>query len=459
MFSTRIIPAEEARGSILKRKAIQDASVPPHVQERIDEMFDGKRTTPLECVKAILTSVETGGDAAVADWTRRIDGAELKDGYEISESMQNSALKSIAPKLAASLRTAAERISAFHKKQPVSSWFTNDLGGTLGQAVRPLDSVGVYTPGGTAPLPSTVLMSAIPALVAGVKTIVIVSPPLRGISPPTFAEVTAATIAIVREFASKTNAEVRAFAVGGAQAIGALAFGTESVPQVAKIVGPGNVFVALAKKEVFGTVGIDGVYGPTEALIIADESASPELVASDLLAQAEHDFMAIPILITPCGKLAEKVQAEVEKQLEALSRKEVAKSSLENQGGIVLASTLKESVELSNLFAAEHVSLAVKNPWALLGDIKHAGGIFLGEGSCEVLGDYIAGPSHVMPTGGTARYSSPISVLDFIKVVSVVALDETTVRNIAPQAELIARAEGLDAHANAAALRKDFREH
>lgn len=454
--STKILNVEDARNTILKRKSVQDSSVPPHVQARIDEMF-GTPTTPLQCVQAILKSVSDKGDGAVADWSKRIDGADLRNGYEMLPDAQDAALARIDPKLASAMRTAAKRIEAFHEAQPISSWFTNDLGGTVGQAIRPIDSVGVYAPGGTAPLPSTVLMSAIPAFVAGVKNIVVVSPPLRGTSPPAIADVTIAAVAVLREITG-TRASVRAFAVGGAQAIGALAYGTESIPRVDKIVGPGNVFVALAKKEVFGDVGIDGVYGPTEALVVADEHADPELVAADLLAQAEHDFMAVPILVTNSAAQAEAVQAAVERQLEPLDRAKVARAALKDQGGIVVARDLKECVQISNEFAAEHVSLAVKNPWTILADIKHAGGVFLGEGSCEVLGDYVAGPSHVMPTGGTARYSSPLSVLDFIKVVSVVALDERTVREVAPQAEIIARAEGLDAHANAAALRKQFTE-
>lgn len=454
--STRIIDATEARRTILKRKPMTDASVPPHVQSRIDEMF-GKPTTPLECVQAILSSICENGDDAVCEWSQKIDSADLSNGYEISVSTQNEALQRVNVKLVDSLRVAARRIEAFHREQPMTSWFTNKLGGTVGQAVRPIDCVGVYAPGGTAPLPSTVLMSAIPALVAGVKTIIVVSPPLRNSNPPTVADVTAASVAVLRECA-KDFCDVRAFAVGGAQAIGALAYGTQSIPKVDKIVGPGNVFVSLAKKEVFGPVGIDGVYGPTEALVVADDSANPQLVAADLLAQAEHDFMAVPILVTDSMTLAESVQVEVEKQLEVLSREDVARAALSEQGGIVVASSMRECLDLSNEFAAEHVSLAVKNPWSLLGSIKHAGGVFLGEGSCEVLGDYVAGPSHVMPTGGTARYSSPLSILDFVKVISVVALDEDTVREIAPKAEAIARAEGLDAHANAAALRKEFRD-
>lgn len=327
----------------------------------------------------------------------------------------------------------------------------------MGQAIRPIEKIGVYTPGGTAPLPSTVLMSAIPAIVAGCSQLVIVSPPLRGATIPVIADVTMAACAVVQGFASD-NCVVRVFAVGGAQAIGAMAYGTATVPQVDKIVGPGNIFVSIAKKEVFGVVGIDGIYGPTEAIVVADDSANPQMVAADLLAQAEHDFMSVPILITPCDTLAKSVQAEIEVQLKHLERNNVARAAISNQGGIVLASSLDECLELTNEFATEHVSMAVRNPWSVLAKVNNAGGVFVGEGSCEVLGDYVAGPSHVMPTGGSARYSSPLSVVDFVKIISIVGLDAATVQQLSPHAELIARSEGLDAHANAASLRKNFQE-
>eukprot|EP00173_Palmaria_palmata_P004081 Plantae.Rhodophyta-Palmaria_palmata.ctg4825.p1 GENE.Plantae.Rhodophyta-Palmaria_palmata.ctg4825~~Plantae.Rhodophyta-Palmaria_palmata.ctg4825.p1 ORF type:complete len:325 (+),score=64.62 Plantae.Rhodophyta-Palmaria_palmata.ctg4825:85-975(+) len=296
-------------------------------------------------------------------------------------------------------------------------------------------------------------MSALPAVVAGSSTITITSPPQR--STGAIADVTLAACAVINEM---DGVCARVFAIGGAQAIGALAYGTESIAQVDKIVGPGNIFVTIAKKEVFGVVGIDGVYGPTEAVVVADNSADPKLVAADLLAQAEHDFMAVPILITDSRDLADMVKTEVESQVVALSRGDAARHSLRMQGGLVVAESLEECLRLASDFATEHVSLSVRAPWDVVSKIKNAGGLFLGEGSCEVLGDYIAGPSHVMPTGGSARFSSPLSVLDFIKVISIVGLDAVTVREIAPHAEIIARAEGLDGHANAAALRKDFKD-
>jgi histidinol dehydrogenase len=446
----RVYTAVEARKGILKRGLLQDTALPPSVQERVDEMF-GRPTTALAAVQAILAAVRERGDEAVAEWTERIDGANLSAGTEVSAAALNAARDRVDPEVVAGLRVARDRVVQYHRKQPVTSWFTSDLGGVTGQAVVPIEKVGVYVPGGTAPLPSTVLMSVLPAVVAGSQQIVIVSPPQR--ESGTVADVTLAACAVVNELPS---ANARVFTVGGAQAIGALAYGTATIPRVDKIVGPGNIFVTIAKKEVFGIVGIDGVYGPTEAVVIADDSADPRLVAADLLAQAEHDFMAVPILITHCPGLVDQVKVEIENQVAELSRANVARHALWCQGGIVVSASLDESLELANDFATEHVSLSIKAPWEAVSKMKNAGGLFLGEGSCEVLGDYVAGPSHVMPTGGSARFSSPLSVLDFIKVISIVGLDAATVRAIAPHAERIARAEGLDGHANAAAMRKTF---
>lgn len=449
---TPIYTSSEAKKTILKRGMIQDSTVPEHMQKRIDALFDDKPTTPIECVQAILKSIREKGDSAVSDWTKRIDGADISNGSEISSQTITSSLSDVDQKLVTALRISRDRVVAYHRAQPFSSWFTSDLGGVLGQAVRPIERVGFYVPGGTAPLPSTVLMSVLPAVVAGVKQLIVVSPPLRS-GGASIAPVTLAACAVINEL---PDIQVRVFAVGGAQAVGALAYGTETIPCVDKIVGPGNIFVAIAKREVFGVVGIDGVYGPTEAVVIADDSADPALVAADLLAQAEHDFMAIPILITNNRSLADKVQGEIETQVATLARKEVAKHALRKQGGLVVTESLEECFDLANDFATEHVSLSVRKPWEAVGKMKNAGGLFLGEGSCEVLGDYVAGPSHVMPTGGSARYSSPLSILDFVKVISVVGLDPGAVREIAPHAEVIARSEGLDGHANAAKLRKTF---
>lgn len=447
----RLYTAAEAKATILKRGHVEDAALAPHVQSRVDEMFGGP-TTAHDAVKAILKSVRQRGDAAVADWSQRIDGVDVSGGSEVTPAALAAACARVDPAVVDALRAARDRVVVYHEQQPATSWFTSKLGGLAGQAVVPIDRVGVYVPGGTAPLPSTVLMSALPAVVAGSRTITIASPPQRATGA--IADVTLAACAVINEL---PDVAARVFAVGGAQAIGALAYGTESIEAVDKIVGPGNIFVTIAKKEVFGVVGIDGVYGPTEAVVVADDSADPELVAADLLAQAEHDFMAVPILITDSRELADCVKTQLQSQVVALSRGDAARYSMRNQGGLVVADSMEECLQLASDFATEHVSLSVRAPWDAVSKIRNAGGLFLGEGSCEVLGDYIAGPSHVMPTGGSARFSSPLSVLDFIKVISIVGLDADTVRAIAPHAELIARAEGLDGHANAAALRKDFK--
>lgn len=449
---TVIYSVQDAQASILKRGLIQDSTVPPHVQKRIDDMFE-KPTTPLECVQAILASVRQRGDNAVAEWTKRIDSTDISAGSEVPFDSIQAAADQIPPPVLKSLRTARDRVLEYHRAQPVSTWYSKNLGGVLGQEVRPIERVGFYVPGGTAPLPSTVIMSVVPAVVAGCEQLVVVSPPQPGST--TIAPVTLAAVAVINELDA---IRVRVFTVGGAQAIGALAYGTETIPRVDKIVGPGNIFVAMAKREVFGVVGIDGIYGPTEALVIADQNADPKLVAADLLAQAEHDLMAVPILLTDSESLSKAVQSQVEEQVEKLPRAQVARHAMKQQGGIVLADTLDTCVELANEFATEHVSLSVTDPWSLLPKMKNAGGLFMGEGSCEVLGDYVAGPSHVMPTGGSARYSSPLSVLDFIKVMSVVALDPKTVREISVDAEEIARSEGLDGHGNSAMMRKQFEE-
>lgn len=448
--ASRIYTSAEARSTILKRGLIEDATVPPHVQAKIDQMF-GKPTTPVQCVQNILRSLREKGDEALAYWTKTIDGVDISPGTEVSfESIQNS-LQHVSEEVKIALRIARDRIVKYHEKQPVTSWFTHELGGTVGQAIRPIERIGFYVPGGTAPLPSTVLMSVLPAVVANCEQLIVISPPER--KTGRIANVTLAACAVINEL---EGVKVRVFTAGGAQAIGALAYGTATVPRVDKIVGPGNIFVSIAKKEVFGVVGIDGIYGPTEAMVLADEHADASLVAADLLAQAEHDFMSIPILLTNSNSLAEKVQKEVDIQVEKLDRKEVAKHALEKQGGLVVAESLAECIELANQFATEHVSLSVERPWEVVSKIKNAGGLFLGEGSCEVLGDYIAGPSHVMPTGGSARFSSPLNVMDFVKIVSIVGLDEKTVREIAGAAETLARAEGLDGHAEAARMRKDM---
>ena len=347
------------------------------------------------------------------------------------------------------LDLAAARVTAFHRKQPMGSWVDSGPDGTLGQLIRPLDSVGVYVPGGTAPLPSSLLMAAIPARVAGVDQVVVCTPP-HDLQSSTSDQSGVPDLILAAAYVAQVD---RLFALGGAQAVAALAYGTKTVPRVDKIVGAGGLFVTLAKRQVIGSVGIDGFYGPTETMVIADESADPAWAAADMLAQAEHDVLASPILLTPSRALAERVAVQLAMQLENLSRAEIAAASLLGRGGIVLTADLVEAVALANAYAPEHLCLLVKDPWSLVGQIRNAGGIFVGEHSFEVLGDYVAGPSHVMPTEGSARYSSPLSVADFVKRISLVAFGAEAGSRLARSAAVLARGESLTAHAAAAEMR------
>lgn len=432
---------DSARQSILKRIPLDDMSVPPSLQAGITRMF-GEPLTPAQVVDRILTDVRERGDAALREWTERLDGKSFAS-FAVPQAAMQAALEALPAEQRAALELAADRVRRFHQAQPVTSWMTQSMGGTLGQLFRPIRRVGLYIPAGSAPLPSSVLMSAVPAQVAGVSEIVLVAPPSREtgeIAPIILA--TAALLGINE-----------VFSIGGAQAIAALAYGTETIRPVDKIFGPGNLFVTLAKRQVFGVVGIDGLAGPTETVVVADESARPEWVAADLLAQAEHDVLAAAVLLTPSQALIEKVQVEVARQLEERSRAEIINASLQNRSGAVLTRDLEEAVELANEYAPEHLCLAVRDPWQWAQKVTAAGGIFMGEHSFEVLGDYVAGPSHVMPTGGSARFASPLNVLDFVHIVSLVALDPATTCQIASAAAIIAQAEGLDAHANSALVR------
>jgi len=435
-----------AQKTILKRVPLDDMEVPQSLLDSIRRLF-GEALSPAQAVDRILRDVRQRGDAALVDWTVRLDGmapghAEL-GGFRVSSTELQEALDQLPAAQRQALELAAGRIRQFHAAQPVSSWMTNALGGTLGQIVRPVQRVGIYVPSGSAPLPSTVLMSAIPAQVAGVCDIVITAPAQKGSGKIAAVILAAAALIGIREV----------YAMGGAQAIAALAFGTQAIPAVDKIFGPGNLFVTLAKRQVFGVVGIDGLAGPTETVVIAEAGSNPEWVAADLLAQAEHDVLASAILLTPSAELIGKVQAAVAQQVELRSRAAIITAALANRSGAVLTADLDEAVALANAYAPEHLCLAVREPWRLAEKVHAAGGVFLGEHSFEVLGDYVAGPSHVMPTGGSARFASPLNVLDFVHIVSLVALDESTTRKIAPAAIEIASAEGLDAHANSARVR------
>ncbi len=394
-------------------------------------------------VREIVAAVRARGDVALREYTARFDRVTLDAWPHPNPAL---GLELVAPEVAAALRAARDRLEQFHRRQPLTSWMTNDLGGVLGQRFSPLSRVGVYVPGGTAPLPSTVLHTVTLARVAGVPEIIVATPP-----NPAYAESGFVHPAILA--AASLAGATQVLRIGGAQAIAALAYGTESISPVAKIVGPGNIYVTLAKKLVFGVVGIDGLAGPTETVVVADGGANPAWVAADLLAQAEHDILAAAILLTPSEPLALAVQAEVARQIERLDRAEIIAQTFERGSGIVLTRDLAEAVALADDFAPEHLCLAVRDPWSWVPQLKHAGGLFLGEHSFEVLGDYVAGPSHVMPTGGSARFASPLSVLDFVRLTSLVALDAETAARIAPAAEVLARAEGLTAHAAAARCR------
>ena len=432
----KIYDINEARGTILRREPLNTMSYPQTVLERTAALF-GEGVDPPQAVAAILASVFEEGDAALRRWSQLLDSAEL-DNFHVPQENLTAAWENLDPPLAGALQKGAERIRSFHEFQPLPNWETTSLGGRLGQRATPVECAGVSVPGGTAPLPSSMLMGVMPAQVAGVGEIVVCTPP----DPhPTI---------LASAFLCGLE---QVFQLGGAQAIAAMAYGTESVPKVDKIVGAGNLFVTLAKQQVFGTVGLDGLAGPTETLIVADHTARPEWVAADLLAQAEHDFLASAILITPSSELAFAVQSAAARQIESLSRAGIIAASLSHRGGIVLTPDIETACELASEYAAEHTCLAVADPPSLAGRIPHAGGLFLGEHSFEVLGDYVAGPSHVMPTSGTARFASPLNVYDFIKITSIIALDDDHGRALSEPAARIARAEGLTAHAAAA----DFR--
>lgn len=404
----------------------------------------GDGQDPEQTVDRILTDVAARGDEAVRQYTRSLDGWD-GEAFELSGENMAEAARSLAPDLLAALEEAAGRVRAFHQACLPVGWFDEAMG--LGQAINPLETVGVYVPGGTAAYPSTVLHTVIPARVAGVTTIVMATPPDANgcIAPVVLA---AASIAGVD----------RVFRMGGAQAVAAMAYGTQSVPRVDKIVGPGNIFVTIAKRKLYGTVGIDGLHGPTETMIIADDLAEAGHCAADLLAQAEHDPMATPILVTTSDRLAREVSDELERRLAVLERGEIARAALEDQGLIAVVDTIEQAVGLANDFAPEHLCLMVSEPRSWMQKVRNAGAIFLGDASPEVLGDYNAGPSHVMPTGGTARFASPLGLHDFVKVTSVIGLTADDSRRLAGSAALIARAEGLTAHAQSAELRGPKRE-
>jgi histidinol dehydrogenase len=432
---------EEARAALTRRHGFEETSLSDAAQAGIRRVW-GADLSASEVVDRILEAVRTSGDRELLRLTREIDG-DAPDALEVPRHAWQEAFDSLAPDLRNALAIAAEQIRAFHEKQRRTSWIEYTDEGALGQLVRPLERIGVYAPGGTAVYPSSLLMTAVPARVAGVEEIIVCSPPHRGeVSPLILA---AAHVAGVD----------RVFQIGGAQAIAAMAYGTESVPHVDKIFGPGNIFVVLAKKRVYGVVAIDQLPGPTETLIVADASADPRITAADMVAQAEHDPMASAILITTEASLIDSVQRELSSQLETLPRADIAAASLRTNGLMIVARDLPQAMELANRYGPEHLCLLLADPWRALPLVRHAGGVFVGEHSPEALGDYTAGPSHVMPTGGTARFFSPIHLNDFTKVISIAAANERAVERLGPATIALANAEGLHGHARAIEMRLD----
>lgn len=395
-------------------------------------------------VANILKDIKARGDIAVLEYTNRFDktNASSMADLELSKSELNAALASLPTEQRDALQAAADRVRSYHEKQVMQSWTYTEADGTLlGQQVTALDRVGLYVPGGKAAYPSSVLMNAIPAKVAGVKELIMVVPTPNG-------EKNALVLA-----AAAISGVDRVFCIGGAQAVGALAYGTDSVPQVDKITGPGNAYVAAAKRRVFGVVGIDMVAGPSEILVICDGKTNPDWIAMDLFSQAEHDELAQSILLSPDAAFLDKVAASIEKQIEGMPRKHIIRTSLENRGALILVKNLEEAAEISNYIAPEHLELSVEDPQAFSKKIKHAGAIFMGRDTCEALGDYCAGPNHVLPTSRTARFSSPLGVYDFQKRSSLIMVSNQGAQTLGKIASTLAHGEGLQSHAKSAEYR------
>ena len=403
--------------------------------------FDRKKE---EQVRSIVEDVRAGGDAAVIKYTKKFDGVSLKaEEMKVTSKEINDAYRAVGDDYLRSLKTAIKNITSFHKRQKADEWFEtlpDDV--ILGMRNVPIDSVGVYVPGGTAPYPSSVLMNVIPARVAGVKEIIMVTPPGKGGKCSPHILVAAAEVGVGN-----------IYKIGGCQAIAALAFGTRTIPKVDKIVGPGNIYVTLAKKSVYGQVGIDKLAGPSDIVIIADEDSEPEFIAADMLSQAEHDPDSMAILISTSMPVAKKTLAEISRQIKKLKRSKIARAAIDENGFIFVVDSLKKAVEISNKIAPEHLEILSSPPQNILEKIRNAGAVFLGPHSPVVVGDYLAGPNHVLPTSGSARFSSPLSVYDFIKKQSIVGYTKPALRAILSDIKVFAAVEGLDAHAKSAEIR------
>ena len=414
-----------------------------------DEIFDRGVTSfdVADVVSEIIDNVRKNGDKALIEYAEKFDKATLSS-LEVSEEEINEAFECVEPKFIEIIKAAAQNIREFHEKQVHTSFIINDHDGIVcGQKVTPIEKVGLYVPGGTAAYPSTVLMDSIPAKIAGCKEICITTPPSKDgkVNPVILA-------------AAKIAGVDRIFKVGGAQAIAALAYGTETVPKVDKIVGPGNAFVAEAKRQVFGRVSIDMIAGPSEILVIADKNSDPRFVAADLLSQAEHDKMASAVLVTDSFELAEKVRDEIEVQLKQLSREDIARVSIDNNGKIIVADNILDVIDVANEIAPEHLEICVDNPFDYLDKIKNAGSIFMGRYCPEALGDYFAGPNHTLPTSGTARFSSPLSVDDFVKKSQYTYYTKDALEKVYDSVAYFAEKEGLTAHAKSATVRFESEE-
>jgi histidinol dehydrogenase len=416
VISTDSASREEVRAILRRSLTLEDAEIESRV-------------------RAILNEVASRGDDALREYTARLDGVQLTHLEVTSEELRR-AQEELSPPVAEALQLAAERIRRFHEHQKRTSWFEADeRGGLVGQMVTPLRRVGAYVPGGLAVYPSSVLMCAIPAQVAGVEEVILCTPPRKD-----------GTVHPLVLMAAQQSGVSRIFKVGGAQAVAAMAYGTQSVPAVDKIVGPGNIYVTVAKKLVYGMVGIDMLAGPSEVCILADDTADPRYVAIDILTQAEHDIHTAAFLITPSRSLAQAVQEEIEKTVADLPRQDILRQTLAQNGGIILTRDMEEAVELANLCAPEHLALMVAEPWRYLPLIRCAGAVMMGAYSPQSLGDYVAGPSHTLPTSGTARYASPLNVDDFVKKTSVVYFTREALQQVADAIETLAAVEGLEAH-------------
>lgn len=444
----KIVKASEvgecAIEKMLTKASFDEVELSPKIREANKKTF-GRDMTAAELVRQIVGDVRREGDAAVIRYTHLIDRVDYKpEDFLVTEAEYEAAEKAADPAVVESLRKAAENVRRYHQEQKPNSWMTyREKGSILGQSIIPLDRVGIYVPGGTAAYPSSVIMNAVPASVAGVGEIIMMVPPKNGkINPYVL-------------IAARAAGVKKIYKIGGAQAIAAMAFGTEIIPRVDKITGPGNIFVTLAKKEVYGHVDIDMLAGPSEILIVADKTADPVYTAADMLSQAEHDPLASSIVITDDEELAGKVAKEAEKQLAALPRREIAQASIDRNGLIVVAEDMMQAMRFANVSAPEHMELLTAQPFQLLPYVRHAGAVFLGAYSPEPLGDYFAGPNHVLPTGGTARYYSVLNVETFMKRTSIISYTQPALSDVSEDIIRLAETEGLQAHANAIRIRRE----